>query len=49
MLQNISFIVCIEKATECVMRFPSQNDLNWALNVGGCLYVLVKLFMNTLI
>ncbi len=33
MLQNISLIVCRKKATKCVMFFPSQNDLNGALDV----------------
>ncbi len=50
MLQNISLIVCIKKATKCVDIFPSQNDLNWALDVGVCqIYFFIKLFMNTLI
>ncbi len=34
MLQNISLIVCIKKATKCIMIFPSQNGLNEALNGG---------------
>ncbi len=43
MLQNFSLIVCIKKATKCVMIFPSQNDLNGALNVGVCqIYVLLN-------
>ncbi len=50
MLQNIYLIVCIKKATKCVMIFPSQNDLNGALNVGVCIkYIFIKLFMNALI
>ncbi len=36
MLQSISLIVCIKKSTKCVMIFPSQNDLNGALDVGVC-------------
>ncbi len=39
MLQNISLIVCIKKATKCVVIFPSQNDLNGALDVAGCQFV----------
>ncbi len=35
-LQNISLIVCIKKTTKCVLIFPSQNDLNGALDVGNC-------------
>ncbi len=31
---TISLIVCIKKATKCVMGFPLQNDLNGALDVG---------------
>ncbi len=51
MLQNILLIVCIKKATECVVIFfPSQNGLNRTLDVGVCqIYFLLKLFMNTLI
>ncbi len=36
MLQNVSLIVCIKKATKCVVIFPLQNDLNGALDVGVC-------------
>ncbi len=32
MLQNISLIVCIKKATKCVMIFPSQNALQGSCN-----------------
>ncbi len=28
MLQNISLVVRIKKATKCVLIFPSQNDFN---------------------
>ncbi len=34
--QNISLIVHIKKVTKYVMIFPSQNDLNGALNVDVC-------------
>ncbi len=36
MLQNISLIdlIGIKKATKGVVIFPSQNDLNGALDVG---------------
>ncbi len=36
MLQNISLIVCIKKATKCVVIFPSQNDSNGVLDVSVC-------------
>ncbi len=37
MLQNISMIVCMKKATKCVVIFPSQNDFNWGdLDVDAC-------------
>ncbi len=50
MLQNISLIVCIKKATKCIVIFPSQNDLNGALNVNVCqIYFSIKMTMNTLI
>ncbi len=50
MLQNISLIVCIKKAIKYVMIFPSQNDLNGALNVGLCFkYIFIILFTNILI
>ncbi len=44
MLQNISMIVCIKKATKCVVIFASQNDLNRAHDVGVdqiiCYYIV---------
>ncbi len=49
MLQNISLIVCIKKATKCVMIFPSQNDLNGALDVGVCKIMFLLNCLNTLI
>ncbi len=51
MLQSISLIACIKNATKCVVIFPSQNDLNVALDVGVYqIYFLLKcLWMNTLI
>ncbi len=49
MVQNISLVVCIKKATKCVVIFPSQNDLNMALDVGVLNIFFIKLFMNTLI
>ncbi len=36
MLQIISLIVCVKKATKCVMIFPSQNDLNGVHGVVVC-------------
>ncbi len=36
MLQIISLIVCIKKASKCVVIFPSQNVLKAALDVGVC-------------
>ncbi len=49
MLQSISLIVCIKKETKCVVIFPSQNDLNMALEVGVRQIYFIKLFINTLI
>ncbi len=49
MLQNISLILCIKKATKYVMIFQSQNDLK-GLSISVCVkYIFSKLFMNTLI
>ncbi len=43
MLQSISLIVCIKRATKCVMSFPSQNDLDGVLDVSVCqIYVLLN-------
>ncbi len=50
MLQNISLLVCIKKATKYVMILPSQNDLNGALDVGVmsniCFYYIVYEYLN---
>ncbi len=46
MLQNILWIVCIKKATKCVVIFPSQNDMNVGVSK---IYYFIKLFMNILI
>ncbi len=46
MLQSISLIVCKKKATKCVMIFPSENDLNGALDVGVCQIIFLLNYLR---
>ncbi len=47
-MQNIYSIVSIMKVIKCVMMFPLQTDLIWALYVGGSQIYFLLLFYEYL-